>query len=79
MPRRKDIIGITTTQVKAGINPHNTNPLGATRTKGTKTPKGAIITNTKGETMLKPSSLVPFVVNLVITLTIAPRSLISNG
>jgi hypothetical protein len=79
MPRRKDGTGITTTLVKAGINPHNTNPLGATRTKGTKTPKGAIITNAKGEIMLKPSSLVLFVVSSVITLTIAPRSLISNG
>jgi hypothetical protein len=79
MPRRKDRIGITTTLVKAGINPHNANPLGETRTKGTKTPKGEIITNAKGEIMLKPSSLVPFVVNSVITLTIAPRSLISNG
>jgi hypothetical protein len=48
MPRRRDETRITTTQVKAGINPHNANPLGATRTKGTKTPKGAIITNAKG-------------------------------
>jgi hypothetical protein len=79
MPRRKEGTGITTTQVKAGINPHSTNPLGATRTKGTKTPKGAIITNAKGKIMLKPSSLVPFVVSLVSTLTIAPRLLISNG
>jgi hypothetical protein len=79
MPRRKDRIGITKTQVKAGINPHSTNPLGATRTKGTKTPKGAITTNAKGGIMLKPSSLVHFVVSSVITLTIAPKSLISNG
>jgi hypothetical protein len=78
MPRRKDRTGITTTQVKVGINPHNTNQLGETRTKGTKTPKGEIITNSKGEIMLKPSSLVPFVVSSVITLTIAPRSLISK-
>jgi hypothetical protein len=79
MPRRKDKIGITITQDKAGINPHITNLLGATRTKGTKTPKGEIITNAKGKIMLKPFSLVPFVVSLVITLTISPRSLISNG
>jgi hypothetical protein len=79
MPRRKDGTGITTTLVKAGINPHSTNPLGEIRTKGTKTPKGAITTNAKDKIMLKPSSLVPFVVNSVITLTIAPRSLISNG
>jgi hypothetical protein len=62
-----------------GINPHNTNPLGATRTKGAKTPKGAIIINAKGEKMLKPSSLVPFVASSTITLIISPRSLISNG
>jgi hypothetical protein len=79
MPRRKDGIGITTTQDKVGINPHKTNPLGATSPKGTKTPKGEIITNAKGEIMLKPSFLVTFVVSLVITLTIAPRLLISNG
>jgi hypothetical protein len=78
MPRRKDGTGIVTTLVKVGINPHSINPLGATRTKGTKTPKGEI-TNAKGEIMLKPSSLVPFVVNSFITLTISPRSRISNG
>jgi hypothetical protein len=76
MPRRKDRTGIKTTQVKAGINPHNTNQLGATKTKGTKTPKGTIIINSKGEIMLKPSSLVPFAVISAITLTIAPISLI---
>jgi hypothetical protein len=79
MPRRKNGIGITTTLVKARINPHSINPLGATRTKRTKTPKGEITTNAKGRIMLKPSSLVPFVVGSFITLTIAPRSLISNG
>jgi hypothetical protein len=80
MPRIKDEIGITTTQVKAGINPHKTNQLGATRTKGTNTPKGVIIKkNAKGKIMLKQTSLVPFVVISVITLTTAPRSLISNG
>jgi hypothetical protein len=51
MPRRKDGTGITTILVKAGINPHSINPLGATRTKGTKTPKGAITTNAKGRIM----------------------------
>jgi hypothetical protein len=79
MPGRKDGTGITITQVKVGINPHSTNPLGATRTKGNKTPKGAITTNAQGEIMLKPSTLVLFVVSSVITLTISPRLLISNG
>jgi hypothetical protein len=73
MPRRNDGPGIITTLVKVGINPHSINPAGAIRTKGTKTPKGAITTNAKGEIMLKPYSLVPFVVNSVIILTIAPR------
>jgi hypothetical protein len=64
-----------------GINPHSTNPLRVTRTKGTKTPKGAIIINSKGKIiiMLTPFSLVPFVVSLATTLIIAPKSLISNG
>jgi hypothetical protein len=61
--------------------PSRTNLLGATRTKGTRTPRGAIIIGVKGEItiMLKPTSLVPFVVILVIILIIAPKSLISNG
>jgi hypothetical protein len=64
-----------------GINPHNTNPLGATKTKGIKTPRGEIIISAKGEitTMLKPTSLVLFVVSLAITLIISPKSPISNG
>jgi hypothetical protein len=81
MPKIKDETGTTTTQVKAGINPSRTNPLGATRTKGIRTHKGEIIIGVKGEItiMLKPTSLVPFVVSSSITLIIAPKSLISNG
>jgi hypothetical protein len=81
MPRRKDGTGIIITQVKAGINPNNTNPLGATRTRGIKTPRGAIIINSKGEItiILKPTSLVPFLVSSAITLIISPKLLISNG
>ena len=72
--------GITTIiLVKVGINPHSINPLGATRTKETKTPKGAVITNAKGEILLKPSTLVLFVAYTVITPTIAPRLQISKG
>jgi hypothetical protein len=74
----KERIGITTILVKAGIIPHNTNPLGATRTKGTKTPKGAITTDAKGGILLKPITLVLFVAYTAITLTIAPRSQISK-
>jgi hypothetical protein len=75
----KDGTRTTTTQVKAGINPNKINQLGAIRTKATKTPKGATTTNAKGGIILKPSTLVLFVVSSVITLTIAPKSLISNG
>jgi hypothetical protein len=81
MPKRKDKTGTTTTQVKAGFHPSRTNLLGETRTKGIRTPRGEIIIRVKGEItiLLKPTSLVPFVVILVITLIIAPKSLISNG
>jgi hypothetical protein len=51
MPRRKDGTRIITTLVKVGINPHNIHPLGATRIRGTKTPRGAITTNAKGRIM----------------------------
>jgi hypothetical protein len=81
MPKRKEEIGTTTTQVKAGINPSRTNLLGETRTKGIKTPRGEITIGIKGEItiMSKPYSLVPFAVSSVIILIIAPKFLISNG
>ena len=81
MPKRKVEIGTTTAQVKVGINLNRTNLLGATRTKGIRTARGAIIIGVKGEItiLLKPTSLVPFVVSSAITLIIAPKSLISNG
>jgi hypothetical protein len=81
MQKIKDETGTITTQVKAGINPSRTNLLGANRTKGIRTPKGEIIIGVKGEITiwLKPTSLLPFAVILVITLIISPKSLISNG
>jgi hypothetical protein len=81
MPKRKEKIGTATTQVKVGINPSRTKPLGETRTKRIRTPKGAIIIGIKGEItiLLKPTSLVPFVVISAITLIISPKSLISNS
>ena len=81
MPKIKEETGTITTQAKAGIKPNKTNILGETRNKGIRTPKGEIKIGVKGEIkiMLKPTSLVPFVVSSVITLIIAPRSLISNG
>jgi hypothetical protein len=43
------------------INPHNNSLLGATRTKATKTPRGATTTNAKDGIRLKPFTLVLFV------------------
>jgi hypothetical protein len=64
-----------------GITPNKTNLLGATRTKGIKTPKGDITTGVKGEIkiLLEPPSLVPFAVSSVIILIIVPKLLILNG
>ena len=81
MPKRKEKTGTIATQVKAGITLNRTNLLGATKIKGIRTPRGAITIGVKEEIkiLLKPPSLVPFVVSSVITLIIAPKSLISNG
>jgi hypothetical protein len=82
MPRRKDEIGTTTTQVKEGINPNNTNRLGATRTKDTKTPKGALIPiyHAKGRTTIfELPVLALYVMSMDIILIIAPKFLTSNG
>jgi hypothetical protein len=62
-----------------GINPHSNNPPGATRIKGTKTPREVTKTNAKDGIRLKPFTLVLYVEYIVITLTIAHRSLISRG
>jgi hypothetical protein len=81
MPKRKEKIGTITTQVKEGITPNRTNLLGETRIKGIRTPRGALTTGVKGEITIlsKPPFVVPFVVNSVIILIIAPKSLILNG
>jgi hypothetical protein len=63
---------------QGGNQPPQQQPTGATLTKGTKTLKGAITTNAKGETPLKPYTLVPFVESMVIIPTIVHRSLISR-
>jgi hypothetical protein len=80
MPKRKEETGTITTQDKVGINPNKTNLLGATKTKGIRTPRGVITIGTKGEIkiMLKPTSLVPFAVSSIIILIISPKSLILN-
>jgi len=81
MPKRKGKIGTITTQVKERITPNRTNLLRETRIKGIRTPRGEITTDVKGEItiLLKPPSLVPFAVILVIILIIASKSLILNG
>ena len=81
MPKRKGKIGTITTQVKAGITPNRTNLLGATRIRGTRTPKGEIIKNSKGiiTTILIKNSLLPFTVSMAIILTISLKFLTLNG
>jgi hypothetical protein len=82
MPRRKDRIGTTTFQVKAGIHLNKTNWLGATRTYDTTTPKGALIPiyHTKGSTTIfELPFLVLYVMSMDIILIIAPKFLTSNG
>jgi hypothetical protein len=62
-------------QEETRTNPSRTNLPGATKTKGTRTPKGEITTNAKGRTttIFKQTSLVPFAVSMAIILTIAPK------
>jgi hypothetical protein len=62
-------------QEEIRTNPFRTNLSGVTNTRGTRTPKGAITTNAKGitTTIFRQTSLVPFMVNMVIILTIAPK------
>jgi hypothetical protein len=64
---------------QGGNQPPQHQPTGGNQNQGNQNPKGAITTNAKGEIILKPSTLLLFVVSSVITLTIAPRSLISNA
>jgi hypothetical protein len=80
MPKIKEETGTITTQVKAGITPNRTNLLGATQTKGIRTPRGATTTSVKGKiiTIFEPTSLVPFAVNSIIILIISPKSLSLN-
>jgi hypothetical protein len=81
MPKRKGKTKTRITQDQGEITPNKTNLLGATRTKVTKTPKGEITTNAKGGITTKifeQTFLVPFAVNTVIILAIAPKSLTLN-
>jgi hypothetical protein len=71
-----------TTQDPKEITPNNTIPLGATKIKATKTPKGAPITinHNKGRTInFELTSLALFLVSMDIILTVAPKFPISNG
>jgi hypothetical protein len=81
MKKIKEKTETITTRVKAGITPNRTNLLGATKTKGIRTPKGETTTDIKGKITIifKPTSLVPFAVSSVIILIISPKSLILNG
>jgi hypothetical protein len=83
MPRIKEKIKtiIISDQEEITTNPSRANLSGVTNTKGTRTPKGEITTNTKGRTtkIFGQTSLVPFVVNMGIILTIAPKYMTLNG
>jgi hypothetical protein len=82
MPKRKEKNETIITQDQGEITPNKTNLLGETRIRVTRTPKGTITTNAKGGTTKKPleqTSLVLFVVSMVIILTISPKFLTSNG
>jgi hypothetical protein len=50
MPRRKGKTETIITRDQEEITPNKTIPLGATRIKETRTPKGTITTNDKGRT-----------------------------
>jgi hypothetical protein len=83
MPKRKEKTEtiIILDQEETRTNPSRTNLSGATRTRGTRTPKGEITTNAKGRTttIFRQTSLVPFVVSMAIILTISPKLRTSNG
>jgi hypothetical protein len=66
-----------------GENPQQLNPpVGETKTRLTKTPKGEITMDNhskEGAIKFKPISLVNYVVNIATTPTIAPKLLITIG
>ena len=77
MPGRKEKIEtiIILDQEEIITNPSRTNLPRVNNTRGTRTPKGEITTNTKGRktTIFRQTSLVPFAVNMAIILTISPK------
>jgi hypothetical protein len=76
MPRRKEKTETIITRDQVEITPNKTNPLGETRIKVTRTPKGTITTNAKGRTTTTISgrtSLALFAVSMDIILTISPK------
>jgi hypothetical protein len=77
IPGRKEKIKkiIILDQEEIRSNPSRTNLSGVTNTRGTRTPKGAITTNAEGRTKktFGQTSRVPFVVNMAIIFTIAPK------
>jgi hypothetical protein len=81
MPRRKEKIETITTRDQEEITPNKTIPLGETRIKATKTPKGETITinHDKGRTIISElTSLALYVVSMDIILTTAPKLSITN-
>jgi hypothetical protein len=82
MPKRKENTETITTQDQEGTKTtlNKTNRLGVNITRGTRTPKGAITTNTKGRitTLFEPTSLVPFAMSMAIIPTISLKLMILN-
>jgi hypothetical protein len=80
MPKIKEKNETIITQGEAEITPNKTNLQEATRTRVTKILKGIITTNAKGgiTTTSGQNSLVPFVMSMVIILTIVPKFLTSD-
>jgi hypothetical protein len=82
MPRIKGKIETITIQDQEEITPNKTIPLGETRIKEIKTPKGETITinHDKRRTITSElTSLTLYVVIMDIILTISPKLSISNG
>jgi hypothetical protein len=80
MKRIKEKTETITTRGQEKITPNKIVPLGATRIKETKTPKGKTINHDKGRTIISElTSLALYVVIMEIIHTTAPKLLISNG
>jgi hypothetical protein len=81
MPKIKEKTKTTIIQDQEGITPNRTNLSRETKIRGTRSPMGELITNANGRitTIFRKTSLFPFVVNMVIIVTISLKSLTLKG